>query len=126
MKRIIILLMIFGFVISGCTKDTSENKHKTISSLEAIEMMESEKDYIIVDVRTPEEFADGHIDGAINIPLDTISTSIPELPNKNQLIMIYCRSGNRSNQAANKLDDLGYTNVIDFGGINTWPNELVK
>ena len=118
--------MIFGFVISGCTKDTSENKHKTINSLEAIEMMESEKDYIIVDVRTPEEFADGHIEGAINIPLDTISTSIPELPNKNQLIMIYCRSGNRSNQAANKLDDLGYTNVIDFGGINTWPNELVK
>ena len=122
MKRIIIFLMVFSFILSGCTKD---NKHKTISSLEAIEMMNNEKDYVIIDVRTIEEYSDGHVEGAINIPLDDIN-DIVNLYDKDKLIMIYCRSGNRSNQAANILDDLGYTNVYDFGGINTWPNDLVK
>lgn len=122
MKRIIIFLMIFSFILSGCNKDI---KYKTISSLEAIEMMNNEKDYVIIDVRTIEEYSDGHIEGAINIPLDNIN-DIVNLYAKDKLIMIYCRSGNRSNQAANILDDLGYTNVYDFGGINTWPNDLVK
>ena len=114
--------MIFSFILSGCNKD---NKHKTISSLEAIELMNNEKDYVIIDVRTPEEYSDGHNEGAINIPLDDIN-DITNLYAKDKLIMIYCRSGNRSNKAANILDDLGYRNVYDFGGINTWPNDLVK
>ena len=88
--------------------------------------MEEEKDYIILDVRTPEEYKSKHIPGAINIPNETIGTEeIPELPDKEQLIMIYCRSGNRSKQAAEKLAAQGYTNIVEFGGINDWTGETV-
>ena len=81
---------------------------------------------ILVDVRTPEEFAERHIPGAINIPNETIGTEeIPELPNKEQLILVYCRSGNRSKQASEKLAALGYTNIVEFGGINDWPGDTV-
>ena len=81
---------------------------------------------VLLDVRTPEEFAERHIPGAINIPNETISTEeIPELPNKDQLILVYCRSGNRSKQASEKLAALGYTNIVEFGGINDWPGEIV-
>ena len=94
---------------------------------EAITMMESENDYIILDVRTPEEFADKHIPGAINIPNETIGAEeIPELPDKDQLILVYCRSGNRSKQASDKLVRLGYTNIVEFGGINDWLGETVS
>ena len=87
-------------------------------------MMEEESGYIILDVRTPEEFADKHIPGAINIPNETIGAAeIPELPDKDQLILVYCRSGNRSKQASEKLVALGYTNIVEFGGINDWPGE---
>ena len=93
---------------------------------DAIIMMEKETDYLIVDVRTPEEFSAGHIPGAINIPNETIGNhEIPQLPNKKQLILVYCRSGNRSKQASEKLVALGYTNIVEFGGINSWPNEIV-
>ena len=88
--------------------------------------MKEEKDYIILDVRTPEEFKSKHIPGAINIPNETIGTEeVPELPDKEQLIMIYCRSGNRSKQAADKLATQGYTNIVEFGGINDWTGETV-
>jgi rhodanese-related sulfurtransferase len=88
--------------------------------------METELSYILLDVRTPEEFADKHIPGAVNVPNETIgSAEIPELPDKDQLILVYCRSGNRSKQAAAKLAALGYTNVVEFGGINIWPGEVV-
>jgi rhodanese-related sulfurtransferase len=96
-----------------------------ISTDEAISMMASEKDYIILDVRTPEEFSENRIKGAINVPNETIGTdAIPELPDKNQLILVYCRSGRRSKEAAEKLVRLGYTNIVEFGGINTWTGEL--
>ena len=89
-------------------------------------MMEEESGYIILDVRTPEEISDKHIPGAINIPNETIGTTeIPELPKKDQLILVYCRSGNRSKQASKKLAALGYTNIVEFGGINDWPGETV-
>ena len=92
----------------------------------AVTMMEEESGYIILDVRTPEEFAEKHIPGAINIPNETIGTDeIPELPDKDQLILVYCRSGNRSKQASEKLVALGYTNIVEFGGINDWPGETV-
>ena len=90
-------------------------------------MMEEKSGYIILDVRTPEEFADKHIPGAINIPNETIGTQkIPQLPDKEQLILVYCRSGNRSKQASEKLVALGYTNIVEFGGINDWPGEVVS
>lgn len=89
--------------------------------------MAREKDYIILDVRREDEFAQKHIKGALNIPNESIGTSeIAALPDKDQLIMIYCRSGNRSKQAANKLVKLGYTNIVEFGGIITWNGETVS
>ena len=98
-----------------------------ISMKEAIAMMEEETDYIILDVRRPDEFAEKHIPNAVNVPNESIGTDeIPELPNKEQLILVYCRSGNRSKQAADKLVVLGYTNIYEFGGINSWPGETVS
>ena len=86
-----------------------------------------ESNYIILDVRTPEEFSEKHIPGAINIPNETIGTEeVPELPDKDQLILIYCRSGNRSKQASEKLVRLGYMNIVEFGGINDWPGDTVN
>lgn len=94
---------------------------------EAVEMMASESDYIILDVRRPDEFATGHIPNAINIPNESIGTDeISELPDKDQLILVYCRSGNRSKQASQKLVKLGYSNVVEFGGINDWKGEIEK
>jgi rhodanese-related sulfurtransferase len=89
--------------------------------------METENDYIILDARTQEEFDEGHIDGAIMIPEYEVSARAEkELPDKDQLILVYCRSGRRSKIAAQALADLGYTNVKEFGGIIDWPYEIVK
>ena len=114
------------FVLAGCSKETAENSYKQISMDEAVTMMEEETDYIILDVRTPEEFAEKHIPNAINVPNETIGENeIPELPRKDQMILVYCRSGNRSKQASEKLVKLGYTNIYEFGGINDWTGETV-
>ena len=105
--------------------ENSGASYKQITQEEALDLMNGESDYIILDVRTPEEFSEAHIVGAINVPLDSIGQTDPaELPDKDQLIMVYCRSGNRSKQASEKLVDLGYTNIVEFGGINTWPGEI--
>ena len=126
MKKFITLLLSVLFVAGCALPAGQEVSYRQIDMDEAITMMEEESGYIILDVRTPEEFADKHIPGAINIPNETISTEeIPELPNKDQLILVYCRSGNRSKQASEKLVALGYTNIVEFGGINDWPGETV-
>ena len=126
MKKFITLLLSVLF-LAGCALPAGQEvSYRQINMDEAITMMEEESSYIILDVRTPEEFADKHIPGAINIPNETISTEeIPELPDKDQLILVYCRSGNRSKQASEKLVALGYTNIVEFGGINDWPGETV-
>ena len=122
MKKFITLLLSVLF-LAGCALPAGQEvSYRQINMDEAITMMEEESSYIILDVRTPEEFADKHIPGAINIPNETISTEeIPELPDKDQLILVYCRSGNRSKKASEKLEALGYTNIVEFGGINDWP-----
>ena len=90
-------------------------------------VMQEEENYIILDVRTPEEFKEKHIPGAINVANEAIGESeIPELPDKSQLILVYCRSGRRSKEAAEKLAKLGYTNVVEFGGIIDWTGEVVS
>ena len=124
MKKFITLLLSVLF-LAGCALPAGQEvSYRQINMDEAITMMEEESSYIILDVRTPEEFADKHIPGAINIPNETISTEeIPELPDKDQLILVYCRSGNRSKQASEKLVALGYTNIVEFGGIIDWPGE---
>ena len=88
-------------------------------------MMAEEQGYIILDVRRTDEFAAGHIPGAINVANESIGTDeIPELPNKDQLILVYCRSGRRSKEVAKKLVKLGYTNIVEFGGILDWKGEI--
>ena len=99
--------------------------YRQVSMEEAMELMETEENYIILDVRRQEEYDEKHSTGAILVPNETIGTKdIPELPDKDQMILVYCRSGNRSKQAAEKLVALGYTNIIEFGGINDWPGEV--
>ena len=126
MKWIPILMALL--LLSGCAAQApQEQSYRQIDMDEAIAMMEAESDYIILDVRTPEEFSEKHIPGAINVANETIgSEEIPELPDKDQLILVYCRSGNRSKQASEKLVALGYTNIVEFGGINDWQGEVVS
>ena len=125
MKKILPIFLA-ALLLAGCATPAEEITYRQVNMDEAITMMEEDSGYIILDVRTPEEFADKHIPGAINIPNETIGTDeIPELPDKDQLILVYCRSGNRSKQASEKLAALGYTNIVEFGGINDWPGETV-
>ena len=87
--------------------------------------MDTQEDYVILDVRTQEEFDAGHIPGAILIPNTEIANRAEqELPDKDQLLLVYCRSGNRSKQASQILVELGYTHIREFGGINDWPYEI--
>lgn len=124
MRRVLLLLLALIFLM-GCAAPV-ENGYHQIGMNEAVSMMEEESEYIILDVRTPEEFVDKHIPGAINVPNEIIETeALSQLPDKDQLILVYCRSGNRSKQASEKLVALGYTNVVEFGGINDWPGETV-
>ena len=115
-------------LLAGCgASDKSTNSYRQITAGEAAAMMDSERDYIILDVRTQQEFSQGHIPGALCVPNETIgSGEIPELPDKEQLILVYCRSGNRSKQASEKLVKLGYTNIVEFGGITTWTGPTVS
>ena len=127
-KRMFLLLFIFMLVVSGCGKskdDVQGNTYEKISMSEGIERMESDEGYILLDVRRADEFEAGHIPGAVNLPNEEIGTKeIPSLPDKTQTIYIYCRSGNRSKQAADKLLALGYANIIEFGGIIDYTGEL--
>lgn len=126
MRKIFALLLALLF-LTGCAAPAGGSSYRQISMNEAVAMMEEETEYIILDVRTSEEFADKHIPGAINVPNEIIETqALSQLPDKDQLIMVYCRSGNRSKQASKKLVALGYTNVVEFGGINDWQGETVS
>ena len=122
-----LLTILAALVLTGCSAGEEEAPaYQQIDMSEAVERMAQESGYILLDVRTAEEFRDKHIPGAINIPNESIGTvEIPELPDKEQRIFVYCRSGNRSKQASEKLAQLGYTNVVEFGGINDWPGEVV-
>ncbi|MGN0976522.1 MAG: rhodanese-like domain-containing protein, partial [Faecousia sp.] len=112
-------------LLTGCgSAEEPVGSYRQVSSEEAAAIMAEETDYIILDVRTQEEFAQAHIPGAVCIPNETIGEDeIPALPDKDQLILVYCRSGNRSKLASEKLAALGYTNIVEFGGINTWTGE---
>ena len=124
------ILIILGAIFIFIPKDkevTVELNTRYVSMDEITEIMEQNEGYVILDVRTHEEYNEGHIPNAICIPNETIDESvINELPDKNQLILIYCRSGNRSKQATKKLENLGYTNLVEFGGIIDWNGEVVK
>ena len=103
------------------------NSFLQISASEAKELMEGSEPFVLLDVRNQDEFEEGHIRGALLIPLDQIAQLATDLiPNKEVLLLVYCRSGRRSAEASQQLVDLGYTQVIDFGGILDWPYEVVK
>lgn len=128
MKRIAALAACCLMLISAVSCKVTfyrDNVHRSaytqISQEEAKNIIDTEPGIVIVDVRRKDEYDEGHIPGAILIPNETIYTTQPaELPDKEQKILIYCRSGNRSKLAAQKLADMGYTNIYEFGGINTW------
>lgn len=127
MKKLIPILLL-SLIFTGCTAGRPANaEYRQISMDEAVTMMNGERGYIILDVRRPDEFAAGHIPGAINVANEDIgSDEIAELPDREQLIMVYCRSGRRSKEASQKLVRLGYTNVVEFGGILDWKGEIEK
>lgn len=124
MKKLLPIFITALFIVGCAVPAEQEISYRQITMDEAVVVMEEEEGYIILDVRTAAEFDEKHIPGAINIPNEAIGTdAIPELPDKDQLILVYCRSGNRSKQASEKLVKLGYTNVVEFGGIIDWPGE---
>jgi rhodanese-related sulfurtransferase len=132
MKRfsvILILIITCAAVLYGCTsggESKMENSYEQITPAEAKAIMDTQDGYIILDVRTQEEFDEAHIDGAILIPDYEIADKAESvLKDKDQLILVYCRSGRRSKLAASELVSLGYTNVKEFGGIIDWPYETV-
>ena len=123
------MLLTFALTLGcvGCASDGGSATYEQISGAEAKALMDSESGYIIIDARTQEEYDEGHIPGAILIPEYEIADRAEnELHDKNQLILVYCRSGRRSKIAAEELVKLGYTNVKEFGGIIDWEYEIVK
>ena len=126
-KRLIPIILSLMLLSACSATGGAANSYRQISMDEAVEMMKKESGYIILDVRRADEYAAGHIPGAINLPNEEIGANeIPELPDKSQLILVYCRSGRRSKDASEKLVKLGYTNIVEFGGILDWKGEMEK
>ena len=127
MKKLVFLLLAV-MMLTACGQDKENDQgavYVNITAEEAKQIMDSEEDYIILDVRTQDEYDQGHIPGAIVISHDEIVEKAEEvLTDKDQLILIYCRSGRRSKLAAEALVELGYTNIKEFGGIIDWPYEV--
>ena len=129
-RLIMLISMVALLGMTACGADADNGKkisYEQISAEEAKAIMDAEKDHIIIDARTEEEFAAGHIAGAILIPeYEIAARAESELPDKDALILVYCRSGRRSKIASEELVKLGYTNVKEFGGIIDWPYEIVQ
>ena len=116
-----LLLAVIGWYFLSGGQSPKENQYETITQEKAKEIMDSGKKYTLLDVRTQQEYDEKHIAGAYLIPdYEIESRAEKELPDKGALILVYCRSGSRSKKASEKLADLGYTNIKDFGGINSW------
>ena len=131
MKKVkgLIIMLLISLSLFGMTACDGGNNvtYEQITAEQAKTIMDTEKEYVIIDARTEEEFAEGHIENAILIPEYEIKDRAEkELPDKDQLILIYCRSGRRSKIASDEIVKLGYTNVKEFGGIIDWPYETVK
>lgn len=133
MKKVkgLIIMLLISLSLFGMTACDGENgkasTYEQITAEQAKTIMDTEKDYVIIDARTEDEFAEGHIENAILISeYEIANRAEKELPDKEQLILVYCRSGRRSKIASEELVKLGYTNVKEFGGIIDWPYEVVK
>lgn len=124
MKRIFPVVLVLLLLLAGCGGNTADGTYQQISQEKAKEMMDTQE-VIILDVREQNEYDNGHIPGAILLPVGTIDedTAAAVIPEKDATVLVYCRSGNRSKTASAALAKLGYTNLYEFGGINTWPYE---
>ena len=133
MKKLLLLLLA-ALLFTACgqkentekeTTDMKETLYRNITAEEAKQIMDSQEDYVILDVRAQEEYDQGHIPGAVVIPHTEMEAQAEQmLPDKDQLLLVYCRSGRRSKLAAETLVQLGYTNILEFGGILDWPYEV--
>ena len=136
----LLCILLAVLLLAGCSSQGEAEEPggdimwQQITAEEAMDIMNSEESYVILDVRRPDEYSDGHIPGAVNLANETIGAAKEgnaeleavetALPDKDQLILVYCRSGNRSKQASQKLAELGYARVLEFGGIQNWPGEI--
>lgn len=127
MKKLLYIILAAVLLLSGCGGADNGNTYQQISQEEAKELMDSQE-LIILDVREQSEYDSGHIPGAVLLPVGSIDqdTAAAVIPDKDSTVLVYCRSGNRSKTASAALAELGYTAVYEFGGINTWPYEIVK
>ena len=126
-RAAIIPALLLALLLAACSAQEAESGYRQITMDEAVALMAEQEDYLILDVRTFDEYNEKHIPNAICVPNENIGTEeVAELPDKDQLILVYCRSGNRSKQAAEKLAALGYTQIVEFGGIKDWPGETVS
>ena len=127
MKKVF-LMILFAFLLTACEQTTGnqqEAAYMNITAQEAKIIMDSQEGFVILDVREQYEYDESHIPGAVLLPLGQVEEKAQEvLPDKEQLILVYCRSGRRSKQAADALVKLGYTNIKEFGGIIDWPYEV--
>lgn len=123
MKRMIPFMLAF-LLLAGCGVNAAEGSYQQITQEEAKEMMDTQE-VIILDVREQDEYDSGHIPGAVLLPVGSINedTAAEVIPETDSTVLVYCRSGNRSKTASSTLAGLGYTNIYEFGGINTWPYE---
>lgn len=124
MKRMLLLLFPLLLLLGECSGNMTDSSYQQITQEEAKEMMDTQ-DVVILDVREQNEYDGGHIPGAVLLPVGTIdeAAAAEVIPDKDSTVLVYCRSGNRSKTASSKLAELGYTNIYEFGGINTWPYE---
>ena len=124
MKQILPMRFALLLLLTGCGGSGAGNAYQQITQEEAKKMMDTEE-VIILDVREQDEYDSGHIPGAVLLPVGTIDgdTAAEVIPEKDSTVLVYCRSGNRSKTASSTLAELGYTNICEFGGINTWPYE---
>ena len=127
MKQILILILVMAFLLTGCGGTKVKNTYQQITQEEAKNMMDTQ-DVIILDVREQDEFDAGHISGAVLLSVGAISadTAAAVIPELDSVVLVYCRSGNRSKTASAALAELRYSNIYEFGGINTWPYEVEK
>ena len=125
MKQLLVIIL-FVLMLAGCAgRQQRVSSFQQITQNEAKNMMDT-MDVIVLDVREQNEFDSGHIPGAVLLPVGTISgaSAAAVIPDKDDIVLVYCRSGNRSKKASQALADLGYTGIYEFGGINTWPYEV--